>query len=220
MVQPLLRNRLLRVVKTPRPPALYENGLSEDALIEGLANRDPTLGSELCLRLMRVVDGTLYRVLGRREADHDDLVQASFEQIVLSIYRGKFSRECTLATWASAITCNVALHAIRSRRTERGVFDSTLDVEQLGSRTSGPRDPEAQLTSRRELDRLRYHLSQMSQKLAETLLLHDVLGCELAETANFVGASLAATQSRLVRGRKELTARICKDRETPRGETR
>lgn len=208
MVQPLPLDRVLRVVKT-RPPA----SLDEEALLEGLANRDPTLGSELCQRLMHVVDGTLFRVLGRREADHDDLVQVSFEQIVLSVYRGKFSRECTLSTWASAITCNVALRAIRSRRTERKLFDPTQDVEALGPRLSGPRDPEAQLSSRNELDRLRYHLSQMSEKLAETLLLHDLLGCELAETATLVGASVAATQSRLVRGRKELTARIHQDRQ-------
>jgi RNA polymerase sigma factor (sigma-70 family) len=207
MVQPSSLNRVLRVVKTP-PPA----SLDEEALIEGLASRDPTLGSELCQRLMHVVDGTLYRVLGGREADHDDLVQVAFEQIVLSIYRGKFSRECSLATWASAITCNVALRAIRNRRTERKLFDPTQDVDQLGPRLSGPRDPEAQLASRSELDRLRYHLSRISEKLAETLLLHDVLGCDLAETATLVGASVAATQSRLVRGRKELTARIHQDR--------
>lgn len=207
MVQSPHRNRVLRVVRTPTPPSL-----DEQALIDGLANRDPTLGSELCQRLMHVVDGTLFRVLGGREADHDDLVQVSFEQIVLSIYRGKFSRECSLATWASAITCNVALRAIRSRRTERKLFDPTQDVEQIGARLSGPRDPEAQLSSRNELDRLRYHLSRMSEKLAEALLLHDVLGCELAETATLVGASVAATQSRLVRGRKELAARIHQDR--------
>lgn len=217
MLQPFPLNRVLRVVKT-LPPA----SLDEEALVEGLANRDSTLGSELCQRLMHVVDGTLYRVLGRREADHDDLVQVSFEQIVLSIHRGKFSRQCTLATWASAITCRVALRAIRSRRTERKLFDPSRDVEELGPRLSGPRDPEAQLSSRNELDRLRYHLSKMSEKLTETLLLHDVLGCELAETATLVGASLAATQSRLVRGRKELTALMREDREAlqPRGATR
>jgi len=74
-------------------------------------------------------------------------------------------------------------------------------------------DPEAQLSSRNELDRLRRHLSRMFDKLAETLLSHDVLGCDLAETATLVAALLAATQSRLVRSRKDLTARIREDRE-------
>ena len=74
-------------------------------------------------------------------------------------------------------------------------------------------DPEAQLSSRNELDRLRRHLSPIFDELAETLLLHDALGCDLAETATLVGALLAATRSRLVRGRKDLTARIREDRE-------
>jgi RNA polymerase sigma factor (sigma-70 family) len=208
MARPLPVKPMLRVVKAPHPASL-----DDDALIEGVAQRDPRLGSELCHRLMHVVDGTLYRVLGKREADHDDLVQVSFEQIVLSIYRGRFLRECSLSTWASAITCNVALRAIRSRRTERRVFDPTQDIDQLGPRLSGANDPEAQLSSRKELDRLRYHLSRMSEKYAQTLLLHDVLGCSLSETAKLVGASLAATQSRLARGRKELAARIRHDRD-------
>jgi RNA polymerase sigma factor (sigma-70 family) len=208
MVQPLPVNRALRVVKTP-PRA----SLDDDALLEGLVNGDPALGSELCQRLMHVVDCALYRVLGARESDHDDLIQISFEQIVISIHRGKFSRQCSLATWASAITCNVGLRAIRSRRAERKVFDATQSVEELGPRLSGAKDPEAQLSSRSELDRLRHHLSQMSDKLAETLLLHDMIGCDLAETATLVGASLAATQSRLVRGRKDLATRIQADRE-------
>jgi RNA polymerase sigma-70 factor (ECF subfamily) len=210
------RNPQLRVVRTApvEPPAL-----SDDDLLEGLIRGDPGLGSELCRRMMRVVDGTLYRVLGRREVDHDDLVQASFEQIVLTLNRGKFSRECSLSTWASAITCNVALHAIRRRRTERRIFADSSDSELLAGRAVGSSDPEAQVGSREELARVREHLSRMSEKLARTLLIHDMLGCSLAETATMTGASMAAAQSRLVRGRKELATRLGRDQErTPKGD--
>jgi DNA-directed RNA polymerase specialized sigma24 family protein len=130
----------LRVVHTP--PDQVSQLLSEDDLLEGLIRGDRRLGSELCRRMISVVDATLYRVLGRREADHDDLVQTSFEQLVLSLNRGKFSRECSLSTWASAITCNVALHAIRRRRTERRIFDDTLEFETLSARAAGSADPE------------------------------------------------------------------------------
>ncbi len=198
----------LRVVRAPAVPTL-----TDDELLEGVVRGDQRLGGELCQRLMRVVDGTLYRVMGRRESDHDDLVQSAFEQIVMTLYRGKFSRECSLTTWASAITCNVALHAIRRRRTERKIFDEGQDVEQVSRRLPGIGDPESSVSARRELERLRFHLSQMSEKLARTLLLHDMLGCGLAETATLTGATPAATQSRLVRGRKELAQRLRKDAE-------
>jgi DNA-directed RNA polymerase specialized sigma24 family protein len=40
------------------------------------------------------------------------------------------------------------------------------------------------------------------------LLLHDVVGHELTEIAALTGASVAAVQSRLVRGRHELMERL------------
>lgn len=211
------RNRRLRVV----PPAVSEArpALSDDELLEGLIRGDRGLGSELCRRMMRVVDATLYRVMGRREADHDDLVQASFEQIVTSVSRAKFARDCSLSTWASAITCNVALHAIRRRRTERRIFDDTPDFDTLTALTASAFDPETHAESREGLAQVRVHLSRMSEKLARTLLLHDMLGCSLVETASITEVSLAAAQSRLVRGRKQLAERLQQEPErTPRGE--
>ena len=210
------RNPVLRVVRTA-PAAEASPEPSDDELLDGLSRGDRALGSELCRRMMRVVDGTLYRVMGRREEDHDDLVQTAFEQIVLTLSQGKFARECSLTTWASAITCNVALHAIRRRRTERRIFDESFDTELLSRRAATSSDPESHAGSREELVRLRVHLSHMSEKLARTLLLHDMLGCGLAETATITGVSMAAAQSRLVRGRKELSTRIKRDRERMAG---
>ena len=42
-------------------------------------------------------------------------------------------------------------------------------------------------------------------------MLHDVHGYDLREVAEITGATRAATQSRLVRGRKELHERIAAD---------
>jgi DNA-directed RNA polymerase specialized sigma24 family protein len=39
---------------------------------------------------------------------------------------------------------------------------------------------------------------------AEAVVLHDVLGHDLAEIARLTGVTVAAAQSRLVRGRKEV----------------
>jgi RNA polymerase sigma-70 factor (ECF subfamily) len=47
----------------------------------------------------------------------------------------------------------------------------------------------------------------MKPEHAETLVLHDALGHELSEIAVLMGVSVAAAQSRLIRGRKELLRR-------------
>ena len=57
---------------------------------------------------------------------------------------------------------------------------------------------------RQELYQLRYVLSRMSPKLAQTVVLHDALGHSVAEIATLTSTSVSAAQSRLVRGRRKL----------------
>src|SRR5689334_15867095 len=84
----------LRVVKggaDSGPSAGGHEGLSDEALVQALRQGDGQKAAILYDRLIRVVDATLVRILGKREQDHDDLVQSVFEQIVLALNRGHFS---------------------------------------------------------------------------------------------------------------------------------
>lgn len=162
-------------------------------------------------RLIGVVEGTLWRVLGRREEHHDDLVQAAFEQIVLTLSRRKFARACSLSSWAASVTTHVAFNTIRSRTRERRVLDRGRDGEQEARARGGSLDVEREATVREALGRVRGHLADMDQDRATTVFLHDVLGHELAEIAVLTGVSVAAAQSRLVRARKELHRRLAAD---------
>jgi RNA polymerase sigma-70 factor (ECF subfamily) len=180
---------------------------SDERLIEGLQRREPVLANELYRRLLRAVDAALYRVLGRRDSEHEDLVQTAIERIVSGLFRGKFSRDSSLSTWASGVACNVALRAVRRRKLERRLFDrSPMQAASLARTVSA--NPEAQVIACRTLQSVHTHLACMSSKLSETLLLHDVLGYELKETANLAGISLSAARSRLVRGRRDLLRRL------------
>ena len=177
-------------------------GLADADVIEAVAAGDGRMAGELYDRLVGTVDHTHLRILGRRESDHEDLEQSAFEQIVKTLATRRFAGACSLRTWASSVATHVGLNALRSRRRERGVFDRS-EVDAPNS-SAGSDNPERDAVLRRELDRVRQLLAGMSPARAEALLLHDVLGHDLAEISALTGVSSAAAQSRLVRGRHEL----------------
>jgi RNA polymerase sigma-70 factor (ECF subfamily) len=168
-------------------------------VLEAFERRAPEFGDLLYERLADVIGATLFRMLGR-------------QQVVTTLVKGRFARACSLRSWAAAITSRIALNALRSRRTERRYV--VLPAEPTGGDEHphrGP-DPEREVGSQRQLEQLRGHLGKMSEKLAETLVLHDALGHDLAEIAVLTGVTVSAAQSRLVRGRKELARRVSDDK--------
>jgi RNA polymerase sigma-70 factor (ECF subfamily) len=203
------------VVLAPQGGGGAERAATDEELIDAVQRGDHRVASELYDRLIGVVDHTLYRVFGRREGDHDDLVQAAFEQIVMTLSRRSYARACSLRTWASSIASHVGFNALRSRRRERRVLDRevTLEAEPWHSTN----DLEGELTARSELARLRGQLSEMKSAYAEVVFLHDVLGHELAEIALMTQISVSAAQSRLVRGRRELFRRLDRAASPPVG---
>src|SRR6187551_1761044 len=78
-------------------------GLTDEDIVEAVRRGDRACADQLYFRLVDAVDITLFRIFGRRETDHEDLVQRSFEQIVLTLSRRTFAGACSLRTWASAI---------------------------------------------------------------------------------------------------------------------
>jgi RNA polymerase sigma-70 factor (ECF subfamily) len=185
---------------------------TDSELFEGIVAGDERIARELYRRLLPAVEAALYRVLGRREHDHEDLVQGSFEQIIATLSQRRYAQACSLNTWASTIAAHMALKALRSRYRQRSVFDPRLAADELAELAMGRDDVERTVSERRELERLRVRLSELPAAQAEAVLLHDLMGHPLAEIATLTGASLAAAQSRLVRGRKELMRRLSEDR--------
>jgi RNA polymerase sigma-70 factor (ECF subfamily) len=186
-----------------RPPAY-----TDEELFEGIANGDERIAAEIYRRLLPAVEAALYRILGRREPEHEDLVQSSFEQIISTLSQRRYAQACSLNTWASTLAAHVALKALRSRYRQRSVFNSKLEPDELEELASGEDDVEKTVGVRRDVERLRTLLSNLPPHQAEAVVLHDLMGHPLAEIATITGASIAAAQSRLVRGRKELALRM------------
>jgi RNA polymerase sigma-70 factor (ECF subfamily) len=185
--------------------------LSDSDLIDAFERGEGHACEKLYDRLVGVVEGTLWKILGRRDEAHDDLVQAAFEQIVLTLSKRRFARACSLASWASSVTTHVAFNVLRSRTRERRVVDRGRDGEHEANSRSGSVDVEREAHVRQSLGRVRLHLAEMSEHYATTLFLHDVMGHELSEIAVLTAVSVSAAQSRLVRARKELRKRLAED---------
>jgi len=199
--------------RTSEPPS------TETELFEGIVRGDERIAVELYHRLLPAIEASVLRVLGRRESDHEDLVQIAFEQLILTLSRQSYAQVCSLKTWASSIAAHVALKALRSRCRQRRVFHPTVVAHEVSERLSSGEDLERRLSSRQHLERVREQLAQLSPSKAEAVLLHDVLGHGLTEVAALMGSSVAAAQTRVSRGRRELAERLQKIAETEEGES-
>ena len=204
--KPSGKARHLRLAKadgaeSPRAP-------TDEELIDAFERGDAASVDAIYGRLIGIVDGTICRIMGRREVDHADLVQSSFEQIVLTLTQGRFARACGLGAWAAAITTHVALKTLRARINERRVLDRSARRQGELPEPAAPDNVEREATTREAFDRLRLHLAEMDSAKAVTVYLHDGLGHDLAEIATLTNVSVAAAQSRLVRGREELRHRM------------
>jgi RNA polymerase sigma-70 factor (ECF subfamily) len=203
MVQQANQRPRLRAVAGGAAPAAP---VTDEAIIAAVREGDEAVARELYARLYDVIDHSIYRVFGRRERFHDDLIQASFEQVVRTLCRHSYAGACSLRTWASALASHVALNALRSRRRERLVIDYATEMP-----TEGPpsqQRPDRDADSRRKVATLMTELTHLPPARAEALWLHDVLGHDLAEISLMTGVSVSAAQSRLSRGRRELAKRM------------
>jgi RNA polymerase sigma-70 factor (ECF subfamily) len=190
----------------PRPRG--DSQAQDTELFAGIRRGDERVAVELYHRLLPAIEASLVRVLGRREPDHEDLVQTAFEQLILTLSRGSYAEVCSLKTWASSIAAHVALKSLRSRSRQRRVFNDSVEASELTERQGSGEDVERSLASRQSLERVREQLAQLSPAKAEAVLLHDVLGHGLTEVAALMGSSVAAAQTRLSRGRRELMERM------------
>lgn len=184
-------------VRSADPPEWDDSELVQ-ALFEG----DVRAARVLYERVRPGIDYTLRRILQHRNQDFDDLVQITFERILRGLADDRFEGRSALKTWASAIASHVALDALRARgRKERRTTEMVQEEIPNQGRT------DSRLEAMAELRRVQGILSRMKPILAETLILHDVMGHSLKDIAQMRDAGVSATQSRLHRARLELKRR-------------
>lgn len=157
-------------------------------------------------RVHVVVERTLRRVLRNSAADRDDVIQTVFEKLVIALTARRLPETCNLVAWASVISTRAAIDLMRRHARERRLFEIGGDSNCMAGGCL-----ERQLDARHTVERFHRALSQLAPKYAEAVVLHDVLGHDLREIADTTDVTVAAAQSRLVRGRKALLERLASE---------
>jgi RNA polymerase sigma-70 factor (ECF subfamily) len=188
-----------RQAASPSVPA----PLDDYELLTAVRSGDDAAATHFYRRVRPQVDATVHRMLGTRDSDLEDIAQVSLIELVKSIHT--FRGECSLDSWVSRVTAHVVCKQIRRRRLERGIFaQAPADVADSARSANA-------LVARNLLERIRGHLAEMEPGKALAFVLHDVCGFDLKEAAQILEVSVAATQKRLVRGRREVRERLAAD---------
>jgi RNA polymerase sigma-70 factor, ECF subfamily len=135
--------------------------------------------------------------------DADDLTQEIFLRLLQSLrsYRG----DVPLAGWALRLSRNLCIDHYRRARHERRAL--AVSDEVLARLPAGD-DPQADAQRRQQLREVYGALEEMPEDLAEVVLLRDLQGWTLEETATSLDLPLGTVKSRLHRARLDLAARI------------
>jgi RNA polymerase sigma-70 factor (ECF subfamily) len=149
----------------------------------------------------------LRRLVGPEDPEFEDLVQSAIEHVLVTFERGQFRGDCPKGGWAAVIARNVAIDAIRARTRERQLF--AHESVEAGDVAEAPGSdaklgPEHLTGVQERLAKVKSALLGLGAPKANVIYLHDVLGHDLGDVASILGISVAAAQSRLVRGRREI----------------
>jgi len=182
------------------------SSIDDSELLSAMRAGDKKVASLFHDRVRPQVDRTLRRLFGRRDGDFDDLRQQALVELVFTIHR--FRGECSLDSWVSTVTGHLVYKHLRKRRSERRFFD-LLERDDLFPRALVGTPKEA--LARSMLQRASRHLGSLDANKAWAFVLHDILGYDLVEVAKTMGVTIAAAQTRLVRGRHEVHGRLATD---------
>jgi RNA polymerase sigma-70 factor, ECF subfamily len=144
--------------------------------------------------------GRIHRFLVRlvgRHADVDDLVQATFLEVMTAAAR--FRAESQVGTWLIAIAANLARQQLRARRR------ISLDPVELVDHRPDPRES----ASRRQMvDRLERELALLPHLLREAFVLCDLEQVRCIDAARLLGVPDGTLARRLHDARCRLRAAV------------
>lgn len=162
----------------------------------------PEAWDEILDRYAQRIYNLAYQFAGSAE-EAEDLTQEIFLRLYQNLrqYRG----DVPLSGWALRLSRNLCIDQYRRNRRERLAGRVSEEVLQY---LPAADDPMAEAQNREQLRAVYDALEEMSEDLAETVLLRDLQGWTLEEVAVYLEIPEGTVKSRLHRGRIELAERV------------
>jgi RNA polymerase sigma-70 factor (ECF subfamily) len=181
---------------------------SDAALVSATKRGDAHAFEKLALRHKRRVLAVAHRITNNQE-DAEDVVQESFHKAYLHLH--DFQERSLFSTWLVRIAMNQAFMLLRRRRRAFDVLPESPgdDVKPVSETfVDQSPNPEESCWRRERTELLTAAIGRLSPTVRSTILLRDIEERSIKETAEILGASIAAVKSRVSRGRRELTGAV------------
>lgn len=164
--------------------------LPDEALLSGLATGDPELAVTFVRRFQHTVFGVAIAVTGDPQLA-EDIAQQTFERAWrhAQIYD---SRRGSVTTWLTTIAHNLAIDAVRARRTDP-VAPEDLDAL-LGVVTE---TPEQWVLDDEASSRLRAAVARLPREQARALVMAGIYGMTAQQIADWEDIPLGTAKTRI-----------------------
>ncbi len=199
------RGRCSVVPMVKRRWSSSDDGLSDEALLSGIAVGDDEAGLIFVRRYQRRLYGLAVAIVGDA-GDAEDVTQEAFIRIfrhaqVFDPRRGAVS------TWALTIARNLAIDSTRIRRGVPTDPQDRVFVDLM----SGQRQPDGALVDSESADRTRTAIVQLPVEQRRAVVLAAIYGRTAAEIAEADGIALGTAKSRIRLGMSKLRESIASE---------
>lgn len=180
------------------------NKLSDRELVAATKCGNTEAFDQLVFRYERRVLMVARRIVNNRE-DAEDVAQESFHKAFLHV--GSFQEKSLFSTWLIRIVMNEAFMVLRRRKRTFEVSSESAEdgAESIVAAFVDQRsNPEQSCWRLERTESLTKAIDRLSPNLRRTILLHDIEEHSVKETAQILGASMAAVKSRLHHGHEKL----------------
>jgi RNA polymerase sigma-70 factor (ECF subfamily) len=184
---------------------------SDDDLITAAQHGDQMAFVELCGRYSPVTRSKIFKIV-RNHEDAEDALQETLMRAYTHL--SSFRRSCKFSTWLITIGVNSALMTMRKRRIRRETYaftnspeNGTVEIQELADRAPGP---EGIYLKEQTILLLKGEVEKLHPKLRSVVSHYYGAECSIEETAKAQEISLAATKSRLLRGRVRLRSSLAR----------